>query len=222
MKRVRRPLGFTLVELLVALAAMALLSVSAWRGLGGMVSGVATLQERADDDQALNTTLAQWRTDLDMLNSQTDLPALEWDGNTLRLLRRDSLDAGLRVVAWSLGAPGADSTRYWLRWESPVLRDRAAVKATWSEAALWALNPSAAQRLREVRLIALDGWQLLFFRGATWSNPMSGADAVAGIAPPADAAIPQGVRLSIQPASGPLAQGTLTVDWALTPAGEAL
>jgi general secretion pathway protein J len=71
-------------------------------------------------------------------------------------------------------------------------------------------------------LVALDGWQLLFFRGATWSNPMSGADAVTGIAPPADAAIPQGVRLSIQPASGPLAQGTLTLDWALQSAGETL
>ena len=81
-------------------------------------------------------------------------------------------------------------------------------------------EPSADNTLTEAE--RKDGWQLLFFRGATWSNPMSGADAVTGIAPPADAAIPQGVRLSIQPASGPLAQGTLTVDWALTPAGEAL
>lgn len=221
MKRFLRPLGFTLVELLVALAAMALLSVSAWRGLGGISAGLARLQDRADEDQILNATLVQWRTDLEMLNSQTDLPAMEWDGNTLRLLRRDSLDAGLRVVAWSLGAPGADNTRYWLRWESPVLRDRAAVKSLWTEAGQWARNPSTAQRLREVRLIALASWHVLFFRGATWSNPMSGADAVGAVAPSAGTALPLGVRLSIQPASGPMASGALTLEWSLQPTGDA-
>jgi len=218
MSGIRRVRGFTLVELLVALAAMALLAASVWRGVGGLSTGLSTLQQGAEEDHTLDTTLAQWRTDLDMLSTQTGLPALQWDGNTLRLLRHDSLAAGLRVVAWSLGAPAADATRYWLRWESPVLQDRAAVHAMWAEAALWASNPSDAQRQHEVRLLGLDSWQIVFFRGETWSNPMSSADPAT--APNTSGTIPQGVRLSLQLAQGPMAHGMLTLDWAPTRAGD--
>ena len=207
----RTPQGFTLVELLVALAAMALLGAAAWSGLGGMSSHLAALQERNDDEQALQTTLAQWRTDWVMLDTQPGLPALAWDGSTLRLLRRDRVDAGLRVVAWQLGGAAPGGQRQWLRWESPVLRERAAVAAMWSEAARSRADSGAALRPGEVSLPALSGWELSFHSGAGWS-PSLGPSATP----------PRAVRLSIQTASGPLAQGRLTLDWALEPAGEAL
>ena len=45
--------GFTLVELLVALFALALLAVLGWRGLDGMVRAQSQLQARADQVLAL-------------------------------------------------------------------------------------------------------------------------------------------------------------------------
>ena len=55
--------GFTLVELLVALAVMALLSLMSWRGLDSMGRMQARTQARADDLQALRNgeqTSTQW------------------------------------------------------------------------------------------------------------------------------------------------------------------
>jgi len=51
---------------------------------------------------------------------------------------------------------------------------------------------------------------------------MSSPDAVAGLALSPNAVLPQGVRLSVQAASGPWAHAPLTLDWALTPNGDAL
>ena len=58
-----RPRGFTLVELLVALAVMALLAIVSWRGLDGMVRAQQITRERADAVLELQTVLAQWGAD---------------------------------------------------------------------------------------------------------------------------------------------------------------
>ena len=55
--------GFTLVELLVAIAVMALLAIVSWRGLDGMVRAQQITRERADAVLELQTVLAQWGTD---------------------------------------------------------------------------------------------------------------------------------------------------------------
>jgi len=52
--------GFTLVELLVAIAVMALLAIVSWRGLDGMVRAQQITRERADAVLELQTVLAQW------------------------------------------------------------------------------------------------------------------------------------------------------------------
>ena len=95
--------GFTLVELLVALALMALMAALSWRGLDGMTAAQKRLAQHADAVLTLQTGLAQWGADLDALAQQPNTPSIDWDGRALRLLRRGSQSGteGLHVVAWS-------------------------------------------------------------------------------------------------------------------------
>ena len=95
--------GFTLVELLVALALMALMAAMSWRGLDAMAGAQKRLAQHSDGLLTLQTGLAQWGADLDALALQPNIPSIDWDGRALRLLRRGSQSAGegLHVVAWS-------------------------------------------------------------------------------------------------------------------------
>ena len=210
--------GFTLIELLVAIALMALMAALSWRGLDGMTRAQTQMRQHSDDVLALQAGLAQWGADLDALASQPNTPSLDWDGRALRILRRGTSTPGegLRVVAWS--RRNVDGVGQWLRWQSPPLTTRGELQLAWQKAALWAQNPSDEDRQREVRVVPIDRWQVFYFRGDAWSNPLSSAGAtgsgkVAG-APLADALVtPDGVRLVLSLAPGQAISGTLTRDW---------
>ena len=64
-------------------------------------------------------------------------------------------------------------------------------------------------------LMPVRGWQLLYFRGNSWSNPLSSSatDTKADPNNPTDTTLPDGVRLTLElPAPGALS-GTITSDW---------
>jgi len=213
-----RARGFTLIELLVAISLMALMAVMGWRTLDGVSRTSVRLQQRSDDLLALQATLAQWGADLDAVTQQGDLPGLDWDGRTLRLLRRSAAqpDDGLVVVAWARRSNGA--LGHWLRWQSPPLNTRDALEQAWQQAALWVQTPSDADRLREVRTVALDAWQIFYYRDNAWSNPLSSANsqtapAPAGVLPKPVVPLPDGVRLVLTLADNQALRGTLTRDW---------
>lgn len=212
----RQVLGFTLIELLVALSLMALMAALSWRGLDGMTRAQTQLRQHSDDVLALQAGLAQWAADLDALATQPQTPSLDWDGRALRLLRRSPTTPGegLRVVAWTRRS--IDGSGQWLRWQSPPLLTQGDLQTAWQKAALWAQNPSDADRLREVRLVPLTQWQIYYYRSNAWSNPLSSpADETASpTAQTANAAlIPDGVRLVLTLAPGQAISGTLTRDW---------
>ncbi|MBS0611411.1 MAG: prepilin-type N-terminal cleavage/methylation domain-containing protein, partial [Proteobacteria bacterium] len=100
----RRFAGFTLVELLVAIAVMALLAIVSWRGLDGMVRAQQLTRARADAVLVLQTVMDQWGADLDALQAVEPTEPMAWDGQLLRLSRRSMRqpDEGAVVVAWSL------------------------------------------------------------------------------------------------------------------------
>lgn len=203
--------GFTLIELLVAISVMALMALLSWRGLDGISRTQLQLQQRGDQVQALQATLGQWGADLDALAEQPNQLSLDWDGRALRILRRSSagMDDGLRVVAWARRS--IDGAGQWLRWQSPALRSRSDLELAWQQAQRWAQNPSDEDRLREVRTVALDAWQIFYYRGNSWSNPLSSAGSSAGAG--VNGQTPDGVRLVLKLTPGQALSGTLTRDW---------
>jgi general secretion pathway protein J len=221
MRRTTACRGFTLIELLVAISLMALMTVLSWRGLDGVSRAQTRLQQQSDDVLALQATLAQWAADLEAMAEQPDLPSLDWDGRALRIVRRSSAGPaeGLRVVAWSRRSEAGQGL--WLRWQSPPLLTRGELTLAWQKAQVWAQTPSADDLAREVRTVALDQWQIFYYRGNAWSNPLSSADGAAAVSAASGAsaaagvlaAVPDGVRLVLTLAPGQAIHGTLTRDW---------
>jgi len=211
-----RSRGFTLVELLVAIAVMAVLSLMSWRAIDGMGRTQAHTRERADAQTELQGALGQWAADLDAVLPQTNLNAIDFDGRVLRLVRRDTLDTpvhsqGLRVVAWTRHTTSGQ----WARWQSPPLRERGELQAAWQQATQWAQAARDEAVPGEVRLMPVAGWELFYYRGDAWTNPLSATGTPsAGTATDGSANLPDGVRLVLQLPPGAAVTGRLQRDWA--------
>jgi general secretion pathway protein J len=226
MKRVRASCGFTLVELLVALFAMALLALMSWRGLDGMTRAQAQTEARADAVLTLEVGLSQWGADLDAVMQLPQAPALDWNGRVLRLTRRGtaSVTDGVLVVGWTRRIVNGQGT--WLRWQSPQVTTRGELETQWQRAGLWSQNPGDDERRGEVAVTPLEDWQIFYFRENAWTNPQS-SDATANVnagaaapgAPPslpaalATPVLPDGVRLVLTLPPDQAISGTLTRDW---------
>lgn len=196
--------GFTLVELLVAMAIMALMAMLSWRALDAMVRVQAHTQERADELLALQAGLAQWKADLDAVAMAPALASLDWDGRALRLTRRAVSPAdGLLVVAWTRREQASGQ---WLRWQSPVLRTAGAWDEAWRRAALWAQGPAAADDRQEVAIAPLQDWKILYYQNHAWTSPVSAAGG-------SSAVVPDGIRLLLDLPTGQALGGKLTLDW---------
>ena len=209
--------GFTLIELLVALSVMAMLAILSWRGLEGMARAQAQTSQRADEVLSLQAGLGQWKADLDALAQSPGINTLEWDGRVLRLTRRSTTgNDGLTVVAWTRRAEGDG---IWLRWQSPAVLNVGNWTDAWERAGVWAQNASNQDRQLEVRVTPLLEWQIFYFRGNAWSNPLSSDAAGNAIAPAAGlrsgsgTAVPEGIRLVLNLPPGQAITGRLTVDW---------
>ena len=217
-KKPRRIGGFTLIELLVALSVMAVLAVLSWRGLDGMARAQVQTQARADDVLALQAALGQWAADLDAVQQIPQQAAVDWDGRVLRLTRHPSAAGGdgMLVVAWTRRV--VDGAGQWLRWQSPPLRNRGELLEAWTQAALWAQNPSDESRRREVTITPLEEWQIFYYRSDAWTNPLSSDGNVqtpAGLAVQAvpGATTPEGIRLVLVLPPGQTLSGRVVRDW---------
>lgn len=215
----RKHAGFTLIELMVAIAVLALMAVISWRGLDGMVRAQQITRQHADAVLELQTVLDQWGTDLDALQAIDQTEPLAWDGQALRITRRGMRqpDEGAIVVAWALR--NVDGSSRWLRWQSPPVRTRAEWTEAWARAAQWARTPSSSESQRETVLMPLAGWQLFYYRGGAWANAQSAntsgsqPQSPGGLSSTA-ASIPEGVRLQLTLPEGGALTGVVTRDWA--------
>jgi general secretion pathway protein J len=198
----RRPFrGFTLVELLVALFVMAVLAGMAWQGVDAMLRAREGTRASLEATLRLNTVVTQWEQDLAALHESTVVPALQFDGRTLRLTR--TVPGGVQVVAWAVH-DGA-----WWRWSSPAVTRADPLLEYWL-ASQQLQGPEPGQ-LRAVE--GATGWQLYFYRGNAWSNAQSTGNRgsrATGRTPAAPAeALPEGVRLVIELPAGPLTRDVL-------------
>ncbi len=214
--------GFTLVELMVALFALSLIAVLSWRGLDGMVRAQQQTEARADDVHSLQVGLAQWRTDLDALVQLPQLTALEWNGRVLRLTRQSATSQaeGVVVVGWSRRTEAGASR--WMRWQSPPLTTRGQVEEAWARADAWAQEQAGGDNGSAVAVTGLQDWQVFFYRGNAWTNPLSSdatQDTPAAPAgrpqPPGNrtAQLPDGVRIILTLSTGQAITGDLVNDW---------
>lgn len=212
--------GFTLVEVLVALLALAILASLSWQGLDGILRAREVTRESLDRSTRLATVVTQWEQDLHALHDTGVVPALAFDGQTLRLTRR--VEAGVALVAWSV------RSGLWQRWAGPATTRSGELQQGWLSSLQLLGNEPGHLLLAE----AAGDWQIYFHRGGAWTNaqssgdllqpsqpqaPASGASAPAAEAVAATApreALPEAVRLVIT-----LDGRTLTRDIALGPTG---
>jgi general secretion pathway protein J len=107
--------GFTLVEVLVALLLMAILAGLSWQALDGVLRSRDDSRLVVDRTVRLSTVLTQWEQDLQSLPETLAVPALSFDGQTLRLTRRS--EGGVTLVAWAVRGG------QWQRWTTvPYVR----------------------------------------------------------------------------------------------------
>lgn len=156
--------GLTLVEVLVALSALALITLLSHRVLDLLLRSQLGAERYSQSLSSLQTALAQWRLDLDRLDRTPYVSALEWDGQVLRLLRRSTSGDAWLVVAWTV------QNGLWRRWQSPPLRDRDSLLKAWlnslqavrAEPAGPRLEPSGQAMLNDV--MPVQAWSLEFSR----------------------------------------------------------
>ncbi len=210
-----RQSGFTLVEVLVALVVMATLALMAWQGVDGIVRTRDASQSRLEATLRLGTVIAQWEQDLASIQETDVVPALTFDGSTLRLTRRT--DDGIQLVAWSLQpSTGPEGVRnQWLRWAGPSATSSGPLQESWLRSQSLQGNPQGASRT----LPGISQWQVYCYRGNAWTNCQSSGDvaATAGGAGPAKVVLPSGLRLVLTFSGGDSFDGTLTRDVAFGP-----
>ncbi|MFF7399201.1 type II secretion system protein J [Achromobacter sp. NPDC008082] len=114
--------GFTLIEVLVALALMALVSLLAWRGLASVSNARDWIEQQAEDTDAIVRTLGQMARDVELsyTGPSFDSPGKDALALTsgLRLLRRTSGGQTLELLR-----PDADGNGLWQRVQWQVRAD---------------------------------------------------------------------------------------------------
>jgi general secretion pathway protein J len=154
--------GFTLIEMLVAIAILAVVAVLSWRGLDQIMRGRTTITNAMEDERVLAQVFDQMRIDARQAatDDQAGQPAVSMGGNALQIVR------GVYTPG---AAPRLQVVRYRLvegrivRFASPPLENIGEVRRAlssadnadgWSGIALMGGVASMATRL----YISQQGW----------------------------------------------------------------
>jgi len=200
--------GFTLIEVMVALMIMAIIAVTAWQGVDGIMRSRQASQERLDQTLRMGTVIAQWEHDLSALQDTGALPsALAFDGANLRLTRRT--EQGVQLVVWSL-RPGSNGGAGVLqRWAGTPVVGADELQEAWMRSQQFQGNePGQVDALSGVT-----AWRLYCHQGSAWANCQS----TGNVQGDSRIALPRGLRLVLSFAEGSGLAGDLTRDVALPP-----
>jgi general secretion pathway protein J len=208
--------GFTLIELMIAIALLSLLALMGWKGIDGLLRTRDITQQHTQQSARLSIALAQWRADLDAIHTVSSInpSGVDWDGKVLRMVRRssalqpDGSESGVWVVAWTLVNNDLNQGQ-WMRWQSEAITQNSALEQAWSQALQWGQNQSN-DITRQTSLISANNWQLFYFRGNAWINPLSSQD---NASTTTSSTLPDAIRLQIDVAPDNGMSGPITLDW---------
>lgn len=190
--------GFTLVEVLVALFILAIVAGLSWRGIDGMLRTRDASQQRLELQLRLQSVIGQWEADLAALQDTDVVPALQFDGASLRLTRASQ--GGVQIVVWSLRGNRL------MRWSAPPVTQQGELLDLWMRSQQLLGNERAQLDV----LGGIAGWQLYYWRDNAWSNAQSSAGTQQGSnqpqtpqqpqtpGAPARSPLPNGVRLALE------------------------
>jgi general secretion pathway protein J len=203
----RRPAGFTLVEVLVALTIMAILAALAFRGIDALVRAKDAALLSTDRTLKLNTGMSQFEYDISqVIDSKVLTPPIMFDGATVRMARRTP--DGIQLVLWTL------QDRRWQRWASGSYIHMSELSDAWMRSQQWsAISGNAVTVLENV-----DAFQYYVCNpnstvgsGCSWNNGGSTTGTtVAGANGAASAPVvvqPSAIRITLK-----LPEGEITRD----------
>lgn len=211
MRRIQQ--GFTLVEVLVALAMVALMGSMSWIGMDVLLRSQEAVERKSVESASLQIALEQWSQDLNQAWMPDGTEPMGWDGKVFRLTRRAQEAAqGVVVVAWTVRE--SEHGLQWMRWQSAPGHTVAHWQSAWQAASHWARGGALAQ---SVTLWPATGMQMYVWSSNAWVSAQSTQEADpaaqssgAGLASKGrgQAQQPKGLRLVVD-----TPQGTLTKDW---------
>lgn len=215
--------GFTLVEMLLAIAIMAVMAGLSWRGLDAMAQSKSRNDAYREQVLALQASMAQWGTDLDAMQQPNAQTPLEAKAGTLRFVRQAPTsglsDTGYVVVVYaqeSRAVSGQPNATYWVRWQSEPFNNHQGLATAWSQSTAWLSASSDPTRLdtdTALVLARIQSWRVRFFVDGQWQ------DAPPAASFPSDTLPYDGLRLELELASGQSVSGRVTRDWISPRAG---
>jgi general secretion pathway protein J len=195
-----RAIGFTLIEVLVALFIMAVLAGMAFRGVDAIARAKDGAQAATSRTLRLATGISQFEIDVSQIVDTYAVPTpLAFDGGTLRLTRRTP--GGVQLVVWTL------QDRRWQRWASPAVTQFGALAEQW-------MRSQQVAGLADATLTVLpdvDDFQIYFCNPNDPNNPSAGCSW--SNAQTSKTVSPTGLRLSLKMARGELTRETELPYW---------
>ena len=169
-------LGFTLVELLVAISILAIVAVLGWRGLDGIVRARSALSEQMETTRGMQLAFAQLQSDCEHIvepGTINQRPRLLTGTDRITMVREvftENQPARLQVVSYRI----LNGTL--VRRESNLTRDLAQLDALWQAAGSDA-DTSGGVTLQG----GLTGMQVLVWQNGGWRQAVTTTNANAAL-----------------------------------------
>ena len=195
----QRPAGFTLVELLVAIAILAMVAVLGWRGLDGIVRARVALTADMETTRGMQLAFAQMENDCEHAAGNDIMAgrsALLWDTDRLVLVRKvfvENEPSRLQVVSYRVVEGKL------VRRESPGTRDLIQIEQLWQAITSDAAAENSPSVVLQVGVVGMQvqGWQNNAWRNEPTAVGGGAQDPVIVESPAKNAQDPTGVQVAL-------------------------